>query len=196
VTWGCLNHYARTPVSVSGLQTFVLVFEPLYDVRIGQRGRVPKCFPFSNIPLQAPHDLAEARFGQVGGNPDLDSDRRNVSKIGANWKPLAETDLRLRAEYVRSRLDRPVSSFPGVSAALEEAFPGRFVRDSAGELLSVDFRPVNYDRGKRDTLRIGFDFSKPLRSARPSQAQIDALRARARAGRSAQAVAAISRQPV
>ena len=84
-------------------------------------------------------------------------------------------------------LDRPVSSFPGVSAALEAAFPERFVRDAAGELVSVDFRPVNYDRAKRDTLRIGFDFSKPLRSARPSQAQIDAFRARARAARPAAA---------
>ncbi len=114
----------------------------------------------------------------TGGNPDLLADKRNVLKIGGNWKPLEKTDLRLRAEYIRSRLDRPVSTFPGVSEALEAAFPERFVRDLSGQLVSVDFRPVNYDEARRDTLRWGFDFSMPLKSARPSQAAIDRLRAR------------------
>ena len=113
----------------------------------------------------------------TGGNPDLLADRRNVLKVGANWRPLEETDLRLRVDYVRSRLDRPVSSFPGVTEALEEAFPERFVRDTSGQLVSVDFRPVNFDEARRDTIRWGFDFSKPLRSARPSQAQIERFRA-------------------
>ena len=114
----------------------------------------------------------------TGGNPDLLADKRNVLKIGGNWKPLEETDLRLRAEYVRSRLDRPVSSFPGVSEALEAAFPERFVRDDAGQLVSVDFRPVNYDQARKDTLRWGFDFTMPLKSAAPSQADIQRFRAR------------------
>ena len=113
----------------------------------------------------------------TGGNPDLLADRRNVLKVGANWKPLEETDLRLRVDYVRSRLDRPVSSFPGVTAALEAAFPERFVRGPANELISIDLRPVNFDEARRDTIRWGFDFSKPLRSARPSQAQIERFRA-------------------
>lgn len=113
----------------------------------------------------------------TGGNPALLADRRDVMKIGGNWKPFEETDLRLRGEYVRSSLDRPVSSFPGPSETLEAAFPDRFVRDSSGQLVSVDFRPVNYDHARRDTLRWGFDFTKPLRSARPSQATIDRLRA-------------------
>jgi hypothetical protein len=114
----------------------------------------------------------------TGGNPELLADRRNVMKFGGNWKPFEETDLRLRAEYVRSRVDRPVSSFPGVSAELEAAFPDRFIRDEAGQLVTVDFRPVNYDEARRDTFRWGFDFTKPLQSARPSQAAIDRLRAR------------------
>lgn len=120
----------------------------------------------------------------TGGNPDLLSDRRNVVKVGGNWKPFEETDLRFRAEYVRSRLDRPVSSFPGPSETLEDAFPERFVRaaplpgETVGQLVSVDFRPVNYDEARRDTVRWGFDFSKPLRSARPSRTAIEQIRAR------------------
>lgn len=114
----------------------------------------------------------------TGGNSELGSDRRNVLKIGANWKPFDKTDLRFRGEYVRSRIANPISNFPGPTPELEGAFPGRFVRDSNGQLASVDLRPVNYDNSRRDTLRVGFDFSKPLKSAAPSPAQIAAFQAR------------------
>ena len=123
----------------------------------------------------------------TGGNVELLADRRNVLKIGANWKPFAETDLRLRGEYVRTHMDDPISSFPGATAELESAFPDRFVRNEAGELVSVDLRPVNFDSARRDSLRVGFDFSKPLRSAGPTSAQIEAMRARRQAGGGADA---------
>ncbi|MEO5612204.1 MAG: TonB-dependent receptor [Sphingomicrobium sp.] len=114
----------------------------------------------------------------TGGNSDLQADRRNVLKLGANWRPSSKIDLRLRADYVHSTIDRPIASFPGPSAALEAAFPERFVRDGSGQLISADLRPVNFDRARRDALRWGFDFNKPLKSARPSQALIDQFRAR------------------
>ncbi|MBA3525972.1 MAG: TonB-dependent receptor [Sphingomonas sp.] len=117
----------------------------------------------------------------TGGNRDLAADRRSVMKLGANWQPLEETDLRLRGEYVRTRFGDPISSFPGATAELEAAFPDRFERDESGELVSVDLRPVNFDNARRDTLRVGFDFSKPLKSAAPTPAQIEALRARRQA---------------
>ena len=114
----------------------------------------------------------------TGGNPNLDADRRNVFKLGANWKPLEDKDFRIRADYVHTLIRDPISSFPGPSAELEAAFPERFVRDGGGNLVAVDFRPVNFQESRRDTIRWGFDFSKPLKSARPSQSQIDQLRAR------------------
>jgi hypothetical protein len=117
----------------------------------------------------------------TGGNPGLAADRRNVVKLGANWKPFENTDLRLRADYVHERIEHPISNFPGPTPALEAAFPDRFVRDSNGNLVSVDLRPVNYDSSRRDTLRIGFDFSKPLKSAPPSPEAIAAFRKRAEA---------------
>jgi hypothetical protein len=112
----------------------------------------------------------------TGGNPDLQSDRRNVLKIGGNWQPSAKLDLRLRADYVHQRIENPISSI-SATPAIEAAFPGRFVRDGSGQLVSVDLRPVNFDHSERDQLRLGFDFSKPLRSRRPSQAVIDQMRA-------------------
>jgi hypothetical protein len=121
----------------------------------------------------------------TGGNPDLLSDRRTVLKFGTNWKPFADKDLRLRADYVRSTIDRPIRSIFGPTPALEAAFPERFVRDSSGQLVSLDLRPINFDEARRDTLRVGIDFSKPLKSRRPSQSVMDQLRAQFRGGRRA-----------
>ncbi len=118
-------------------------------------------------------------IARTGGNPDLGADRRSVFKLGANYKPWVETDFRLRADFVSQTIDNPISSFPGPSAALEDAFEERFTRVD-GQLVSVDFRPVNYDQSRRQVLRWGFDFTKPLKSARPSASQIEQLRQRFR----------------
>jgi hypothetical protein len=112
----------------------------------------------------------------TGGNPDLPADRRNVWKLSGNWQPFQNTDLRLRADYVHSKIRRPISNI-SVTPAIEAAFPDRFVRNGTGDLVSVDLRPVNFDSARKDTLRFGFDFSKPLKSRRPSQAVMEQLRA-------------------
>jgi hypothetical protein len=115
----------------------------------------------------------------TGGNPDLQSDKRNVFKLGANWQPFEKTDLRLRGEYVHQTIARPISNVT-VTQTIEAAFPDRFVRDDSGQLVSVDLRPLNFESSERDTLRIGLDFSKPLKSHQPSQAVIDQMRAQFR----------------
>lgn len=116
----------------------------------------------------------------TGGNPDLEADRRNVFKIGGNWQPLENPDLRLRAEYVRQTIDNPQINFPAATAALEQAFPGRFQRDPGGRLTSVDLRPVNAESSRRDTIRYGLDFTKSLRTQRPSAETINRLVGQAR----------------
>lgn len=120
----------------------------------------------------------------TGGNPDLDSDRRTVFKLGGYWQPSSKTDLRLRADYVHQTIDRPISNL-NVTPTIEAAFPDRFQRDANGQLIRVDLRPVNFDSSRRDTLRIGFDFSKPLKSRRPSQSVMDQMRAQFRGARGA-----------
>jgi hypothetical protein len=117
----------------------------------------------------------------TGGNPDLQSDKRTVTKLSANFQPFEKTDLRFRADYVHQTIDRPVSNLT-VTPAIEAAFPDRFERDSDGDLVRVDLRPVNFDSSRRDTLRIGFDFSKPLKSRRPSQSVMDQIRSQFRRG--------------
>ncbi|QNN64953.1 hypothetical protein H9L12_12195 [Sphingomonas rhizophila] len=114
----------------------------------------------------------------TGGNPALDADRRTVWKLGANWQPKEELDLRLRADFVHQVIDNPQIGFPAATPALEAAFPDRFTRDGSGRLIAVDLRPVNAERSTRDTIRLGFDFTKPLKSTPPSAEAIAALRAR------------------
>jgi uncharacterized membrane protein YgcG len=130
----------------------------------------------------------------TGGNPNLKSDLRHVVKLSTNWQPSSKTDLRFRADFVHQVTERPISNIT-VTQAIEAAFPERFVRNGAGQLVSVDLRPVNFDSARRDQLRIGFDFSKPLKSRQPSQAVIDQMRQqfgfRARGGGPVQAQGAV-----
>ena len=112
----------------------------------------------------------------TGGNPGLDADKRNVFKLGGTLRPSEKVDLTLRADYVHTRIDDPISRFPGPTEAIEDAFPERFIRDQSGNLVRVDLRPVNFDRSAKDELRWGLTFTKPLRSARPSQSTIARLR--------------------
>jgi outer membrane cobalamin receptor len=121
----------------------------------------------------------------TGGNPNLRSDRRNVVKLSGNWQPFPKQDLRFRVDYVHQSIANPISDLT-VTPGIEAAFPGRFVRASSCPeesvpgpcpLLSVDLRPVNFASSTRDQMRIGFDFSHPLKSHRPSQTVLDQMRA-------------------
>ncbi len=111
----------------------------------------------------------------TGGNPNLSADRRNVVKLSGNWQPFSNTDLKFRVDYVHQTIARPIANL-FVTPELEAAFPGRFVRNASGQLVSVDFRPVNFDSSTRDQMRIGLDFSHPLKSHRPSQSVIEQIR--------------------
>jgi hypothetical protein len=114
---------------------------------------------------------------RTGGNPDLRADTRTVWKLGGTWRPLANKDLDLRADYTVSRLRDPVSFFPGPTAAIQDAFEDRFIRDpDTGALLFADLRPVNFERADRETLRYGFNWSKRLTSRRPTPEQIERFR--------------------
>ncbi len=110
-----------------------------------------------------------------GGNPGLQRENRLVKRLGLTLKPLRETDLDLVASYVESRTSGAIAGFPSTTAAIEAAFPDRFVRDGGGRLLQIDQRPINFAETSRSELRVGFNFSKPIKSK--IQKQIEAFRA-------------------
>ena len=96
-----------------------------------------------------------------GGNPVLRADSRRIFKVALGARPLEDVDLDLNGEFTRSRLQGFITTVPFATPEFEQAFPGRFVRDPAGRLLSIDARPVNLDGRERDELRFTVNLSRP-----------------------------------
>lgn len=116
-----------------------------------------------------------------GGNPALLADSRRVFKLGATLRPIEETDLQFRVDYVNEHIDNPIAGFPSPTAEIQAAFPSRFVRDGTGRLVSIDNRGINFASSDRQELRWGVDFSMPIRSS--FQRRIEAYREQRRLAR-------------
>jgi hypothetical protein len=140
--------------------------------------------PFVETPGTRIFDFSTGVVNRVsvvtGGNPDLRTDKRKTLDLSAQWQPFGAVDFRLRGDYAHVTIDRPVSNIT-VFPEIEDAFPDRFVRDASGTLTAVDLRPVNFASARRDTLLLGFDFTKPLRSHRVTNSEVQKVVGRARA---------------
>lgn len=128
-----------------------------------------------------------------GGNRALASDSRQVLKLGVNLKPVQSTDLVFNANFIATRIDDPIASFPTATAELEAAFPERFSRDAAGRLLQIDNRPVNFDFSRRRELRWGFTLTQALK---PGKAEREAAEKRIAQTRAKVAEARRTGQPL
>jgi hypothetical protein len=118
-----------------------------------------------------------------GGNPALRADERHIFKLGLNANILSNPQLVLNAQYLRIRTDNAIASLPAATAAIEAAFPDRFIRDPDGDLAEIDNRPVNFARENRNQLRWGFNLSVPLRASAAQQARLREMFRSAFAGR-------------
>lgn len=98
----------------------------------------------------------------TGGNPALTADDRHVLKVGVTVKPFPTHDLTFTANYIDSHIANAIATFPAASAAIEAAFPARFLRDDDGELIEEDDRPLNFASEDRQELRWGINFSMPV----------------------------------
>ena len=99
-----------------------------------------------------------------GGNPALIADNRHAVKVGLDVKPWSARDISFRADFTRQSTDDPIATFPSATAAIEAAFPDRFERDTAGNLLRIDTRPINFARSERSQIRYGVNLSFRLTS--------------------------------
>jgi hypothetical protein len=97
-----------------------------------------------------------------GGNRALTADSRRVIKVGLTLKPFANADFTVSANYIQSHITNPIETFPSASAALEAAFPDRFIRGANGELEEEDDRPLNFASQDRQELRWGINYSRPV----------------------------------
>ena len=117
-----------------------------------------------------------------GGAPGLTADSRDVLKIGLTFKPVASQDLTITANYTASDIHDPIVTFPAATAAIEAAFPGRFIRDAAGELIAEDIRPVNLARSERSEIRWGINYARPIGKQPPPRPFRGAFRGAGRPG--------------
>ena len=101
----------------------------------------------------------------TGGNPDLLAERQTDFKAAVNWETPVIDNSRLNLEYIRNRSSDVTSSFPLVTPAIEQAFPGRITRDAAGDLVAIDARPVTFDETRSDLLRTSLSVSGPVGAA-------------------------------
>ncbi|HVL78504.1 MAG TPA: TonB-dependent receptor [Sphingomicrobium sp.] len=100
----------------------------------------------------------------TGGNPDIDPEDVRTLRVGAELRPLPRMNLVLNAEYTDTDARNFISSLPPTSLPVMLAFPDRYIRDSSGNLTTVDLRPVNFDSHREKRLRWGFRIRPRLSS--------------------------------
>lgn len=127
----------------------------------------------------------------TGGNPALLADSRHVFNVGLNIRPFTKIDLGIFASYTNQRYRNQAANLPAATVEIESAFPDRFVRDGAGDLLSIDYRPINFDRVDHEELRWGINLSLQIPSP-----QVNRLQARREAFQKAFAESRRTGQPL
>lgn len=96
----------------------------------------------------------------TGGNINLPTEKRRDIKLAINYRPKWFDGMRFLGEYFRNNSKNVASSFPILTPEIEAAFPGRVIRDTSGQLIAIDQRPVNYSKVRSERIRYGFNFSK------------------------------------
>jgi hypothetical protein len=96
-----------------------------------------------------------------GGDVDLRPTDSRVTHIGVFAGPLFDGAM-FTANYERRRIANAIGPLPAITAAVESAFPERFVRDADGALLVLDNRSVNYQLEQSDDLKWGARVAIPF----------------------------------
>jgi iron complex outermembrane recepter protein len=95
----------------------------------------------------------------TGGNPLLIGEKRRDLILNASWSPDFVKDLGIQLSYFKNKSRNTTANFPLLTSEIEAAFPNRVTRNSAGQLISIDQRPVNFDREMSQRIRWGFNIS-------------------------------------
>jgi hypothetical protein len=103
----------------------------------------------------------------LGGNPDLAAERRLVRSLALNVKPFAKRELRLAATYEATTIRDQTGTVHAITPQTEAILPDLFTRDSAGRLVSVTYRPINFSLERQRTLNLTLNASGKLGKAPP-----------------------------
>jgi hypothetical protein len=109
-----------------------------------------------------------------GGNPDLAAERRHIRSLAVNIKPFTKRELRVSATYQAIGIRDQTGTVYAITPRVEALLPDLFVRDPAGRLVSVTYRPINFFRERQRMLNLTLSASgslgKPSPPGRPGAA--------------------------
>jgi hypothetical protein len=97
----------------------------------------------------------------TGGNDSLAPTDSRQGSFGVSVGPFAGKTEFL-AHYQESRIGNAIGALPPTTAAVESAFPDRFVRDADGTLIEIDDRWVNLEHAQVDDVIWGVNAWIPL----------------------------------
>jgi len=97
----------------------------------------------------------------TGGNEVLSPTDSRQGSFGVSIRPFAGKTEFL-AHYEENRISNAIGALPPTDAAVESAFPERFVRDADGTLISIDDRWVNLERERVNDVKWGVNVWIPI----------------------------------
>lgn len=106
----------------------------------------------------------------TGGNPALDAESREDLTFNASWSSQKIQGLQLMFSWAHNKSEDVAMSLPTSLAETEAAFPTRFTR-VAGNLTAIDARPINIAERDIESIRVGFNFSRPIGGRPPAGGQ-------------------------
>ena len=174
--------YARTHYSDAGSvnhYTYGLTWEPRPIVRlhasIDETDVPPPIQTLRNPVTITPNvyvfDPLTGQTVQVtqisGGNPALAPQKSRIRQLSTLVRLVPRLNLQLNGEYTDSNIRNFVSSLPQASAAIELAFPERYIRDANGTLTTIDLTPVNFGSHREKRLRWGLSMNTKIAGGPP-----------------------------
>ena len=105
----------------------------------------------------------------TGGPTDLQDSSSQSFRVNIGYQSSLLPGLRLGAQYNDRRIENEISSFPDLTPSTEAAFPDRFIRDTSGQLIEIDSRPINYDERRSRTVGYNFNFRKAFGGSKSNQ---------------------------
>jgi iron complex outermembrane recepter protein len=87
-----------------------------------------------------------------GGNRDLRADEVKAVRLNLEYDPWERVPIAFMADWSRSDTRDLAATLPVATADVEAAFPERFIRDPAGNLVEINATSVNFARQTKDVL--------------------------------------------
>ncbi|SDE68843.1 TonB dependent receptor [Sphingomonas carotinifaciens] len=102
-----------------------------------------------------------------GGNPTLAPEQRRINTLGVDIKPWKRREVRFGVNLTDTVIEDQAMTLSATTPAIQAAFPDRFRRNAAGQLIAADLRPLNLARGRQRALAGRIQFHGPLGAAPP-----------------------------